>query len=55
MKLSCTYMETNKRVTMTVRLTPETSEKLEVIARNMNRSKSYLASETIETYVDRND
>jgi len=47
-------MDTNKSAMMTVRLTPETSERLEGLARDMNRSKSYLASEAIETYIDRN-
>ena len=39
---------------MTVRLTPEVSEKLEALARDTKRSKSYLASEAIASYVDRN-
>ena len=39
---------------MTVRLTPEVSEKLEALARDTKRSKSYLASEAITSYVDRN-
>src|SRR5437588_419431 len=43
-----------KSITMTVRLNPEVSEKLEALARNMKRSKGYLASEAIETYVDLN-
>jgi predicted transcriptional regulator len=43
-----------KSAMMTVRLTPELSEKLEAIARDTKRSKSYLASEAIASYVDRN-
>src|SRR5438128_4729789 len=41
-----------KSAVMTVRLTPEVSEKLEALARDTKRSKSYLASEAIESYVD---
>lgn len=43
-----------KNTTMTVRLKPEVSEKLEALARDMKRSKAYLASEAIEAYVDIN-
>lgn len=43
-----------KSAMMTVRLTPEVSEKLEALARDTKRSKSYLASEAIETFVDLN-
>ena len=43
-----------KSAMMTVRLTPEVSEKLEALARDTKRSKSYLASEAIASYVDRN-
>ena len=43
-----------KSAMMTVRLTPETSEKLEALARDTKRSKAYLASEAIETYIDLN-
>ena len=43
-----------KSAMMTVRLTPEVSEKLEALARDTKRSKSYLASEAIESYVDLN-
>lgn len=39
---------------MTVRLTPEIIEKLDALARDTKRSKSYLASEAIETFVDLN-
>jgi len=54
-----TYMEMEhadmaKSAMMTVRLTPELSEKLEALARDTKRSKSYLASEAIENYVDLN-
>jgi predicted transcriptional regulator len=53
------HMETEqadmaKSAMMTVRLTPELSEKLEALARDTKRSKSYLASEAIASYVDRN-
>src|SRR5207237_8933895 len=53
------HMETEqadmaKSAMMTVRLTPEVSEKLEALARDTKRSKSYLASEAIASYVDRN-
>lgn len=40
--------------TMTVRLTPELSEKLDALARDTKRSKSDLASEAIASYVDVN-
>lgn len=40
-----------KSTTMTVRLRPEVSEKLETLARDTKRSKAYLASEAIEAYV----
>ena len=40
--------------TMTVRLKPEVSEKLEALARDTKRSKAYLASEAITSYVDLN-
>jgi predicted transcriptional regulator len=43
-----------KSAMMTVRLTPELSEKLDALARDTKRSKSYLASEAIASYVDRN-
>lgn len=57
--LSCIHMtsdhgDTSKTATMTVRLTPEISEKLAELARNTNRSKSYLASEAIASFVDVN-
>jgi len=37
-----------------VRLTPEISDKLEALARDAKRSKSYLASEAIASYVEMN-
>lgn len=43
-----------KSATMTVRLTPEISEKLEALARDTKRSKSFLASEAIASYIDHN-
>ena len=43
-----------KTATMTVRLTPELSDKLEALARDTNRSKSYLASEAIASFVEVN-
>jgi len=43
-----------KSAMMTIRLTPEVSEQLETLARDTKRSKSYLASEAIASYVDRN-
>jgi RHH-type rel operon transcriptional repressor/antitoxin RelB len=43
-----------KSTMMTVRLAPEVKEKLDALARTTKRSKSYLASEAIETYVNLN-
>jgi len=43
-----------KTTTMTVRLTPEVSDRLETLARDTNRTKSYIASEAIEAYVNLN-
>ncbi len=43
-----------KSAMMTVRLTPEVRDKLDALARDTKRSKAYLASEAIETYVDLN-
>ncbi len=43
-----------KSTTMTVRLKPEVSDKLEALARDTKRSKAYLASEAIASYVDHN-
>ena len=42
-----------KSAMMTVRLTPETSEKLEALARDTKRSKAYLAAGDRE-YIDLN-
>ena len=39
---------------MTVRLPPEVSDKLEALARDTKRSKSYLAGEAIASYVEMN-
>ncbi len=38
--------------TMTIRVSPETKEKLERIATNTKRSKSFLAAEAVSAYVD---
>jgi len=43
-----------KSTTMTVRLKPEVSERLEMLARDTHRSKAYLASDVIEAYVELN-
>ena len=43
-----------KSAMMTVRLTPELSDRLEALARDTKRSKSYLANEAIASYVERN-
>lgn len=43
-----------KSTTMTVRIAPELSEKLDTLARDTKRSKSCLASEAIADYVERN-
>jgi predicted transcriptional regulator len=48
------HTEMAKSAMMTVRLTPELSEKLDALARDTKRSKSYLASEAIASYIDRN-
>lgn len=39
--------------TMTIRVTPETRQKLERIAGETRRSKSFLAAEALSAYVDR--
>jgi len=39
--------------TMTIRVSPEVKEKLDRIARDTHRSKSYLAGEAVSAYVDR--
>ena len=43
-----------KGTMMTVRLKPGVKDKLDTLARDTKRSKSYLASEAIETYVNIN-
>lgn len=43
-----------KSTMMTVRLTPEVRDKLDALARDTRRSKSYLASEAIESFVNLN-
>src|SRR3954451_14021691 len=43
-----------KSAMMMVRLAPELSEKLDALARDTKRSKSFLASEAIASYIDRN-
>ena len=43
-----------KSTTMTVRIAPELSEKLDALARDTKRSKAFLASEAIAAYVDLN-
>jgi predicted transcriptional regulator len=39
--------------TMTIRLSPEVKEKLDRIATDTRRSKSFLAGEAVSAYVDR--
>ena len=39
--------------TMTIRVSPETKSKLERIAADTRRSKSFLAAEAVSAYVDR--
>ena len=43
-----------KTTTMTVRIAPDLSEKLDALARDTKRSKAFLAGEAIAAYVDRN-
>jgi len=43
-----------KTTTMTVRVSPEVSGKLEALARDTKRSKAYLAGEAIADFVERN-
>jgi predicted transcriptional regulator len=43
-----------KNTMMTVRLSPEVRNKLDALARDTKRSKSYLAGEAIESYVNLN-
>lgn len=39
--------------TITIRVTPDLKEKLGRLAQNTRRSKSYLAADAVEAYVDR--
>ena len=41
------------RTTMTIRVTPDLKEKLGRLAHNTRRTKSYLAAEAVEAYVNR--
>jgi RHH-type rel operon transcriptional repressor/antitoxin RelB len=43
-----------KTTTMTVRITPEVSVRLEALAHDTKRSKTYLAGEAITDFVKRN-
>ena len=43
-----------KSTTMMVRLSPEVNSKLDALAKDAKRSKSYLAGEAISAFVDRN-
>ena len=43
-----------KTTTMTVRIAPDLSEKLDALARDTKRTKAFLAGEAIAAYVDRN-
>ena len=43
-----------KTTTMTVRIPPEVNTKLDALARDTKRSKSYLAGEAIASFVERN-
>jgi RHH-type rel operon transcriptional repressor/antitoxin RelB len=54
MRMETEHADMAKSAMMTVRLSPEVREKLEALARDTKRSKSYLASEAIESYVDTN-
>jgi predicted transcriptional regulator len=46
--------EMAKSTTMTVRIPPEVSTKLDALARDLKRSKSYLAGEAISSFVEHN-
>ena len=41
-----------KTASVSARLTPETARKIDLLAKALNRSKSYLAAEAIEAYVN---
>jgi len=43
-----------KSATMTVRIPPDVSEKLDALARETNRTKAYLAGQAISDFVERN-
>ena len=43
-----------KTTTMTVRISPEVSDRLEALAHDTKRSKTYLAGEAITDFVKRN-
>ncbi len=40
-----------KTASVSARLTPETAQKMDLLAKALNRSKSFLAAEAIEAYV----
>ena len=44
----------SKATTMTVRVSPEISAKLDALARDTKRSKAYVAGEAIADFVERN-
>jgi len=41
-----------KTASVSARLTPDTAKKITLLAKALNRSKSYLAAEAIEAYVN---
>jgi predicted transcriptional regulator len=41
-----------KTASVSARLTPDTAKKMALLAKALNRSKSYLAAEAIEAYVN---
>lgn len=43
-----------KSTTMTVRIPPEVSDKLDALARDTKRTRAYLAGEAIADFVERN-
>jgi predicted transcriptional regulator len=47
-------MDMAKSTTMTVRIPPDVNTKLNMLARDTKRSKSYLAGEAIASFVERN-
>ena len=51
----CTYLESDvmTTTTMTIRLDPQLKAKLGRLAEGTRRSRSFLAAEAVETYVDR--